>query len=181
MAYRDYPTRMPSNADEREKFLKKVGLDHLLQVWQWFEVYHVNPYVPPYFAMDPEEYGEEGDEGGEGGSGVKIIDLENGLQIYDFGDYLATSAGTDENYGPLANGRLFRTVQQMMDILKERGAQEVAFGKDCVDAAKLYAWKEAVEANIKVIGYEPTQDDILRLEEVFGKLGFVAPRHEGPE
>ncbi len=182
MGYRDYPTKIPTDELERAEFFRKVGLDHLLRVWQWFEVYHLTPYVPPYFALpessyndkknkEDEEGGGEGGEGGsEGGSGVKIIDIKNGLVVYDFGDYLSTSAGADENYGPLAYGRLFRTIKTMMEIIEKRGAIEIAFGKECLGAAKLYAWRLAVNANLNVLGYRPTAEDVMRLEEIYGGL-----------
>jgi hypothetical protein len=164
MGYRDYPTKVPVDPTEKEKFMRKLGLDHLMRVWQWFEVYHLSPYVPPYFALQ-----EESDGGDEGG-GIQIIEIEKCFKVYDFGDYLATSAGDD--YGPLSTARLLRTTDRMINLLAERGAKEIAFGKQCIEPAKLFAWTRALALGMSVFDYKPTEESVLRLEQTFGALGY---------
>lgn len=180
MGYRDYPSKVPADPKEKELFMRKLGLEHLLRVWQWFEVYHLNPYVPPYFSLSAEAYNnKDEEEGGEGGDGFKIITIEKCFQIYDFGDYMATSAGDD--YGSLALGQLLRTVDRMMEMLEKRGAEEIAFGKSCIEPAKLYAWQKAMLAGMKVFDYNPTVEDIDRLEHTFGQLGIVMEEIARPD
>lgn len=180
MGYRDYPSRIPSDPIERKKFLQKVGLEHLLSVWQWFEVYHLNPYVPPYFSLPKAEYDKkEDDEGGETGGGFKTIEVKKLFKIFDFGDYLATSAG--EQVGPLAYGKLLRTVDKMMGMLEKRGATDIAFGNRCFEPAQLYAWQQAQERNIKVHNFTPTAEDIQRLEKTYGHFERALEEVISPE
>lgn len=182
MGYRDYPSRIPSDPIERKKFLRKVGLEHLLNVWQWFEVYHLNPYVPPYFSLPKEAYDKKDDDdgdGGETGDGFKTIEIKKLFKIFDFGDYLATSAG--EEVGSLAYGQLLRTVDKMMDLLEKRGATDIAFGNRCFEPAQLYAWQQAQQRNIKVHNFTPTAEDVQRLEKTFGHFERTLEEVISPE
>lgn len=181
MAYRDYPSKIPTDIEEREAFLRQLGLDHLLRVWQWFEVYQLAPYTPPYFALPPEEYlspkemeqfniknaDDDDGKGGKGGkTGFKMVDfLDSTLKVFDFGDYLSTSAG--EDYGLITTGRVIRTAEKMIDLLHKRGATEIAFAKECLAPAKLAAWAKAVGLGMNVFDYKPEAEDVKRLEQVY--------------
>jgi hypothetical protein len=181
MVYRDYPASIPDDPIERKKFLKKLELDHLLGVWQWFEVYQLNPYVPPYFSLPKKDYDKKEEEGDTGstGDGSREVKIKKLMVIYDFGDYLATSAG--EEVGLLAYGRLLKTIDQMFNMLEKRGATDIGFAKDCFEPAKLYAWQKAQERNIKVHDYSPTAEDVKRLEKTYGHLVHVLEEVISPE
>lgn len=169
MGYRDYPSKVPVDPIEKERFMRKIELDHLRRVWQWFEIYHLSPYIPPYFALQ-EDKEDEGGKGGDSGGDVRIIEIQKCFKVYDFGDYLATSAG--EEYGPLSIATLLRTTDKMVNILHERGAKEIAFGKQCIEPAKLFAWTRALSLGMAVFDYKPTEEAVLRLEHTYGALGY---------
>ena len=172
MSYRDYPSKIPLDPLEREKFLRKVGVEYLLSLWQWFEVYHLAPYTTPDFALPKEKYmkknQDEGDsgEGGITGDGFVTREIKKLFRIYDFGDYLATSSG--EEVGLRSNGKLLRTVDKMIDILIARGAKEIAFGKRCFEPAKLYAWQQATLNGIKVHDFRPDSKVVATLDHTYG-------------
>lgn len=120
----------------------KISLDafyYLLLLWASFHVYPLEP--PP--------------EGGSGG-GAKIIPLENGWNIHDYGDCLSTSPA--EHYGSYCTGKLIITAQHMIDILAKRGVTKVGFLGH--DVARRAAWVECVDQNIEIINYEPSIFDI---------------------
>lgn len=126
----------------------KISLDafyYLLLLWASFHVY---PLEPP-----PDGGGESG---GEGGGGVKIIPLENGWNIRDYGDCLSTSPG--DQYGGYCTGKLIITAQHMIDILAKRGVTKVGFLGH--DVARRAAWVECVDQNIEIINYEASIFDV---------------------
>ena len=107
----------------------------LLLLWGYFHITVVNSK----------------DEEGEGEGSItsltkpRIITLEEGYSIYDFGDYLKTSAGKD--YGSYTTSRLLKTAKAMVALLKQRGAKEVEFSGSSV--AERLAWLECKRYNIK--------------------------------
>lgn len=120
----------------------KLSMDaffYLLLIWGSFHIYPLEP--PP-------------DTSGSGG-GAKIIPLDNGRNIFDFGDCLSTSPG--EDYGSYCTGKLITATQEMIDLLVKRGVTKVGFLGH--DVARRAAWIECVEHNIAIINYEPTDFD----------------------
>lgn len=174
-AYRQYPSKAPANASEREKFLLKLGLEHLLRARAWFECYQLGPYVAPYIAMEKVEYttldnlpiGVRSQGKIDIHDGYRTIQLPGALTIYDFGDYLATCSG--DKFGSTATGPLLKTVKAMMDTLSERGANQIAFDEHCVEAAKTLATVMATENDILVYGYDLPEEKRLALEELYGR------------
>ncbi len=176
-AYRQYPTRAPENSSEREKFLTKLGLEHLLNAWQWFECYQLGPYVAPYTAMEKVAYTAldnlppsiQGRGKVEIKDGYRIIKMKGALTIYDFGDYLATSAGDQDNFGSTATGMLLKSVELMLETMEERGANQIAFDDHCLDAAKVLATVLATEKDMLVYGFDIPAEQKKALEELFGR------------
>lgn len=179
-AYRQYPSKVPDNQLEREKFLLKLGLEHLLRARQWFECYQLGPYTAPYIAMSKDEYSQHDnlpiDIRSQGKittrDGYKTIQLPDALTIYDFGDYLATSAG--DGFGSTATGPMLKTVEKMMETLSHREANQVAFADQCVGAAKIMATVIAIESDMLVYGYELPEEQRKNLEEMLGRR--LSPR-----
>lgn len=190
-SYREYPTKVPDNATAREKFLLQLGLGHLLRAQQWFECYQLGPYTAPYVALPKEAYSSSDNLSGAIQSrgkvtifdGYRTITMPGALTIYDFGDYLATSAG--EKFSGTATGPLLKSVEHMMDTLAERGANQVAFDEHCVDAAKVFATAFAVENDMLVYGFDIPEEQRKSLEELLGRrltkhqIAELAP--ESPE
>lgn len=174
-SYRQYPSKVPENATEREKFLMKLGLEHLLRARQWFECYQLGPYVAPYISLAKEEYSNldnlpvriQSQGKVDIKDGYRVIKMPNALTIYDFGDYLATCSG--EKIGSTATGPLLKTVDLMMDTLAERGANQVAFDEHCVGAAKLAATVMAIESDMLVYGFDIPEEQRKTLEELYGR------------
>lgn len=120
---------------------EKIGIDlfyYLLLLWAAFHVYPLDP--PP-------------DSTGEGGA--KIIPVEGGFPIFDYGDCLSVSPG--EDYGSYCTGRLIISAQAMIDLLAERGVVKVGFLGH--DIARRAAWMECVDQNIEILNYEPSEFD----------------------
>lgn len=120
---------------------KKFGIDayfYLLLLWASFHVY---PLEPP-----PDTTGFKK---------PKIIKVEGGWTVFDYGDSLSTSPG--EDYGSYCTGKLIRTAQEMIKILESRGVTKVGFLGH--DVARRAAWIECLEHNIAIINYEPTDFD----------------------
>ncbi len=176
-AYRQYPTRTPESNREREKFLLKLGLEHLLNAWQWFECYQLGPYVAPYAVMDKDAYTTLDDlppsiqsrANVEIKEGYRIIKMPGALTIYDFGDYLATSAGDQDNFGSTATGLLLKSVELMLETMENRGANQIAFDEHCLDAAKVLATVLATEKEMLVYGFDIPPEQKQALEELFGR------------
>lgn len=174
-AYRQYPSKVPENRLEREKFLLKLGLEHLLRARQWFECYQLGPYTPPYMAMAKEDYSKNDNLPigirAQGKittlDGYKTIQMPGALTIYDFGDYLATSAG--DSFGSTATGPMLKTVEHMMETLSQRDANQVAFDDHCVAAAKIMATAIAIESDMLVYGFEIPEEQRKNLEEKLGR------------
>ncbi len=117
---------------------------YLLLLWGYFEV-----------SM------QDGNEGNASGTIAsikpKIIQVEQGYQIFDYGTYLKTAAG--KYYGSYTTGRLLITVREMIKILSERGAKKIEFSG--LDAAKRLAWLECEKYKIKVGNFTPDNQTII--------------------
>lgn len=174
-AYRQYPSKVPEDRLEREKFLLKLGLEHLLRARQWFECYQLGPYIAPYSAMAKEDYSKNDNlpigirSRGKitTHDGYKTIQVPGALTIYDFGDYLATSAG--DGFGSTATGPMLKTVEHMMETLSQREANQVAFDDHCVDSAKIMATVIAIESDMLVYGFDLPPEQRKNLEEMLGR------------
>lgn len=121
----------------------------------------------------------------EDGTGVnttlskpKIIQVEQGYQIFDYGTHLKTSAG--KYYGSYSTGRLLVTVNAMIKLLVERGAQQIQFNGSA--AAKRCAWLECEKYKIKVINFKPDsqihtlRDRLSRLDSLRKSDAYTASK-----
>ena len=175
--YRQYPTKAPLEPTEREKFLTKLGLEHLLRAWQWFECYQLGPYVAPYTSLAKEAYSNldnlphriQSNGKIEVKDGYRIIRMKGALTIYDFGDYLATSAGDQSNFGTTATGLMLKSVELMMETLEMREANQVAFDEHCDNSAKVLATVLATESDMLVYGFDIPEEQRIALEELYGR------------
>ncbi len=121
---------------------------YLLLLWASFQVYQLEPYVE--------------DEGGEGGGGAKIIPLNNGRIIADYGYYLSSSPGDD--YGNYCTGKLIDAAKEMIAIVAKRGAIKVAFLGHPI--AQRAAWIECLERGIEVTNFEASEVDYMTRQRV---------------
>jgi|GEM_PF-6595658 len=135
---------------------------HLL--WAEFHIYIVEPFA--------------GGEGSGSGTGTaKVIPLDNGRKIFDYGFALSTSVGDD--YGSLCQGRLYETIQEMIAILAKRGVKKVSFIGNSI--AMRVGWLECVESQIEVSNYEPTAYDFSvrqRIQALKEKAKKLKPGQE---
>lgn len=118
---------------------------YLLLLWASIGIYQVEPMV---------EAGKE--------EAVKIIPLENGWKIFDYGYYLMSSPG--ENYGTYCTGKLIETTQEIINLLAKRGATRVgALGNSI---AKRAAWMQCEDLGIQVDNFYPAESDLLQLQRI---------------
>ena len=117
------------------------------------------------FAVYPLETSE--DSGSESGSGSieikKVISLENGRKIFDYGYCLTTSPG--EDYGSYCSGKTIEAAQKMIAILAERGVTKLGFTGSSL-TAKRAAWIDCLECGIEVVNYMPSEADYYVSERV---------------
>ena len=176
-AYRQYPSKTPETPTEREKFLRKLGLEHLLRAWQWFECYQLGPYIAPYTALAKAEYTALDNLPSKIQSrgkieikdGYRIIKMPGSLTIYDFGDYMVTSAGDQDNFGATSTALLLKSVELIMETLLTRNANQIAFDENSLDAAKALATVMATDNEMLVYGFEIPVDQRVALEELYGR------------
>jgi hypothetical protein len=122
-----------------------LSLKYLLSLWANFSIFQLDP-IAPLIKEDEVEGGvTEGEGGSSSNSSPRIIRLQEGWKILDFGDGLVTSAG--ENYGSYCTGPLLKTVSYMLDCLAERGAKKVIFSGTL--AAKRFAWLRCKQSGIE--------------------------------
>jgi hypothetical protein len=115
----------------------RAGLSYLLLLWGAFYVYPLEPETSAY------------------PKGARIITLEGGWKIFDYGDYLATSPG--EHYGVCSTRNLIDTSQKMIALLEEKGVTKIGILGHPI--AQRAAWMDCLIKNIEVINYEPTAED----------------------
>lgn len=119
----------------------KIGIDalyYLLLLWGFFQIYPLEP-------------SQESDSSG----GATVIPVDNGWDIYDYGDCLSTSPG--EHYRSYCTGKMINSTQEMIEILVKRGVTKVGFLGH--EIARRAAWIECVEHEIEIINYDPTDFD----------------------
>jgi hypothetical protein len=127
-------------------YKNKMALYYLLLLWASLRVYQLEPYI------------ESDEEGGE----AKIIPLENGWKILDYGYYLTTSPG--ENYGTYCTGKLIQAAQTMIDIMAKRGAKRIGLLGNSV--ATRAAWMQSEDLGVEVNNYYPTDADYELLNKI---------------
>ncbi len=120
---------------------------YLHLIWAEFHIYILDPFG-----------------GGEGAASdtAKIIPLENGRKIFDYGFALSTSVG--EDYGSYCQGRLYEAIEAMVAMLAQRGVKKVSFIGNSV--AMRVAWMACVDQQIETANYEPGYDDIATRNRV---------------
>lgn len=126
-------------------YKNKLDIYYLLSLWASLRVYQIEPYIESTDAQD-----------------AKVISLENGWKIIDYGYYLATSPG--ENYHTYCTDKLISTVQEMMHILAGRGVKQVGLLGNSV--AMRAAWMEAQNSGIAVSNYYPSAEDYALLDKM---------------
>lgn len=185
-AYRQYPSKVPETQTEREKFLRKLGLEHLLRAWQWFECYQLGPYIAPYTSLAKAEYSTltnlpenmQRRAKVEIKDGYRIIKMAGSLTIYDFGDYMVTSAGDQDNFGATSTAMLLKSVELIMETLVTRNANQIAFDENSLEAAKALATVMATDNEMLVYGFEIPVDKREALEELYGRRLTKRQLHE---
>ena len=88
----------------------QIGIDalyYLLLLWGFSQIYPLEP---------PQE---------ESSGGATIIPVDNGWDIFDYGDCLSTSPG--EHYRSYSTGKMINTSQEMIELLVKRGVTKVGF------------------------------------------------------
>lgn len=99
-------------------YRSKLAVDYLLLLWGNLHIFQVDPFIE----SNPQ--------------GAKIIKLDSGLAIHDFGHRLSLSPG--ESPATYSTGKRIKATEHMVKILAERGAKEVVvFGHETL---KLAAW-----------------------------------------
>lgn len=123
-----------------------VEIYYLLLLWGSIRVYQLEPFV----------------ESGTESEAAKIIPLENGWKIFDYGYYLMSSPG--ENYGTYCTGKLIETTQEIVNLLAKRGASRVGILGNSI--ARRAAWMECEDLGIQVNNFYPTESDLLQLQRI---------------
>lgn len=114
---------------------------YLLLLWSYFEVSIVD-----------DDTAEEGTASGTTTfMPPRILQIEQGFQIFDYGTHLKTAVG--KYYGSYTTGRLLNTVREMVKLLSERGAKKLKFVG--LEAAKRFACLECEKYKIKVTNFTP--------------------------
>ncbi|MEN9450769.1 MAG: hypothetical protein RJA83_1387 [Pseudomonadota bacterium] len=142
--------------------INQQAYQYLLLLWGYFEV-----------AV------QDGSEGDTSGSTTltkpKIIQVDQGYQIFDYRTHLKTAAG--KYYGSYATGRLLTTVRGMIKLLSERGAKKLQFAG--LDAAKRFASLECEKYKIKVTNFTPDnktqvlRDRLPRLDSLRNSVPYI--------
>lgn len=104
-------------------------------------------------------------------SAAKLIQIENGYLVHDYGSYLKTSAG--EYYASYTTGRLLNTVKAMLHLLIQRGAKQLQF--DGLAVAKRMAWIECEKYQIKVSNFQ-ADDKTQLLQDRLSRLDHLRER-----
>ncbi|MGC1854744.1 MAG: hypothetical protein WA659_05155 [Candidatus Aquirickettsiella sp.] len=131
-----------------------------------------------YFEVSMQDGSEEDASGSTTLSKPKIIQVEQGFQVFDYGTHLKTSAG--KYYGSYATGRLLVTVREMIKLMNERGAKKLQFAG--LDAAKRLASLECEKYKIKVSNFIPDnktlvlRDRLSRLDSLRHTMHNVGTR-----
>lgn len=116
----------------------KISLDafyYLLLLWASFHVFPLEPSTDPF----PQ--------------GPTIIPLDNGLEIYDYGDTLSVS----QHYASYCTGKIITAAQEIIKLMAQRGVTKLGFLGH--EVARRAGWMECLEHEIKIINYEPSDFD----------------------
>jgi len=136
---------------------------YLYMLWAEFHIYILEPFA--------------GGESGSSDGTAKIIPLDNGRKIFDYGYALSTSVG--EDYSSYCQGKLYETIQEMIAILAKRGAKKISLIGHSL--AMRVAWVECVEHQIEIANYEPSDMDFRireRLRTIKEKAKKLKPGQE---
>ncbi len=134
--------------------VKNKDVNYLLNYWQQFSIYQIDPGT---FEKNSVEHKEKEERGGSaGGKNLpRVTRIKGGWKVLDYGDGLITSTG--ENYGSYSTGPLLKTVKYMVDCLAKRGAKTVIFS-GALPARRL-AWIECMRHGIKN-KFSPNKQDV---------------------
>ena len=142
--------------------VKNKDVNYLLNFWQHFSIYQIDPSS---FEKTSVEHKEEDEEGGGGDETIPCVTrIKGGWKVLDYGDGLITSSG--ENYGSYSTGALLKTVKYMVDCLAKRGAKTVIFSGAL--PAKRLAWMECMRHGIKN-KFSPNKQD-AKCQESLSKI-----------